>query len=207
MTAPKHLWSGDWEDESAAAAASARADRRPMPPPDPTPDAPTAPPARMPSPAVTPPQTATPRSQPPRRPRRRLSRRSVIGLGVALVIAAAAVGIVAALGSNGPGSTPPAIASANGPPGVRWLGMQITTVAPGEAVIETVALGSQGDRAGLEPGNVILEVNNRPVSNAGDIARAIKGLRSGDRVQLEVGNGSSSHETEAILRAPPTAYP
>jgi len=85
--------------------------------------------------------------------------------------------------------------------------MEIQTLPPGEAVIETVRLGSEGDRAGLESGEVITRINNRQINGTGDIAPAIRGVHSGDQVQLQVSQGSSSYQTAVTLAAPPSAYP
>ena len=90
---------------------------------------------------------------------------------------------------------------------VDWLGMQIDTVAPGVAVIETVKLGSAGDQAGLEPGDAILAVNSRPIHGALGIAAAVRGLAAGQRVQLQIAHGSALDTTEATLAAPPIVHP
>ena len=124
-----------------------------------------------------------------------------------LVIGGAAWGLTAVLGSSGStGATAQPLAGASARP-VIWLGMEIQTVPPGVAVIETVKIGSQGDRAGLEPGDVILRVNNRSVNGAGAIAAAIHGLHRGDSVPLQISQGSALYQTQATLAAPPSAYP
>jgi len=215
MSGPKHLWSGDWENESAAAS-DERAGRRA--PTDPAPTAPpptSARPASAARPAPAAPSPPRPRVRrrpsPPNRPA--LTRRLLIAAAAVLVIAAAAYGVTTLFdGSGSPTATtaggltgqPTAPGS---PRPVSWLGMEIQTVPPGVAVIETVKLGSQGDRAGLEPGDVILEVNNRPIDSAGDIAGAIQGLHSGDQVPLQISQGSALFQTEATLAASPSAYP
>jgi S1-C subfamily serine protease len=82
--------------------------------------------------------------------------------------------------------------------------MQIETVPPGAAVIDTVTPGSPGDTAGLDPGAVILAINNRPIHGAGDIGPAIRGLRAGARVAIQISYGSALYQTEATLAAPPS---
>jgi len=193
MTGPKHLWSGEWEDESAAAS-QRHAGRRP-PAPDDEPDPPHDPPAR-----------ARARTSPQIPPA--LRRALPVIIAAVVVIAAGAWGLTALLGSSGSASatTAAGLTPASTRP-VSWLGMEIQTLPPGVAVIETVQLGSQGDRAGLESGEVILRIDNRPINGAGDIAAAIHGLQSGDRVVLQISQGSALYETEATLAAPPSAYP
>jgi S1-C subfamily serine protease len=85
--------------------------------------------------------------------------------------------------------------------------MQIETLPPGAAVIETVRLGSQGDLAGLAPGDVIVEVNHRPINGTRDIAPAIQGLHPGDQVELQISHGSNLEQTVATLAAPPSTHP
>jgi membrane-associated protease RseP (regulator of RpoE activity) len=191
MTGPKHLWSGDWENESDAAS-DQLADRRSKTP-EPEPEASAPPPA-------------TPRAR-PRVSLPRLGRPFLIGTAAAVLVVAVAYGLFAVLGSSGNSTADgPLISTASTRP-VSWLGMEVATVPPGAAVIETVRLGSPGDRAGLEPGEVIVAINNRRVGGAGDIAAAIRGLHAGDRVELQISHGSALYQTEATLAAPPSAYP
>jgi membrane-associated protease RseP (regulator of RpoE activity) len=91
---------------------------------------------------------------------------------------------------------------------VYWDGMEIQTIAPGSVVIDTVRLGSQADRANLEPGGQLTAVNGHPLNSATDIAPAIKGLSAGKRVTVQVIYGSSSPESVSlILGAPPSGHP
>jgi membrane-associated protease RseP (regulator of RpoE activity) len=92
-------------------------------------------------------------------------------------------------------------------PVVNWLGMQIATVPPGAAVVETVPSGTAGDRAGLEPGDVILEVNGHAIHGAADIAAAIKGLPAGTHVGVEISYGSLLRHATVTLGAPPAVQP
>lgn len=202
MSGPKHLWSGDWEQESAAASEDLAGRRVEPPEPEPT----VAP--------ATPGRRRRRRIAIARRPRVRRGAVAVIA-GV-LVLAAAAFGLSSLLGSSGtpasttaggaPLSVVPATASTSPRP-VYWLGMEIETVSPGAAVVETVRLGSGGDRAGVEPGDAIIEINNRRINGTGDIASAIHGLHAGEVVSMQIANGSTVFGTQATLAAPPSAYP
>lgn len=197
MSGPKHLWSGDWENESEDA--SAQVTRRPRP--------------RNPEPVVPEPAPAPV----PARPRARRSVRPWVlpaVLGV-VVIAAAAYALTTLGGSSTAASqsTPGSAAQLNKPKltgstaPIRWLGMEIITAPQGIPVVETVRPNSNGDRAGLEPGDAILLVNNHPVGTSGSIAAAIKGMHSGDHVPLEITNGGAMFQVIATLAAPPSPYP
>jgi S1-C subfamily serine protease len=85
--------------------------------------------------------------------------------------------------------------------------MQIETLPPGAAVIETVRLGSRGDLAGLDPGDVIVAVNNRAINGAGSIAQAVQGMHSGDQVPIEVSHGSALKQVNITLATPPFVHP
>lgn len=189
MSGPKHLWAGDWENESEDA--SAQRVRAPRPEPEPEPAAPPEPTAE------------------------RATRRAVrpwvvpVALGL-LVIAAAAFGLSKVFGSSEPArsNTTPLPARVGGNPRpIMWLGMEIITAPQGVPVIETVRPNSNGDQAGLVPGDAILLIDNHPVGSTGSISDAIKGMHAGDRVTLEVNNGGAVLTLVATLAAPPSPYP
>jgi S1-C subfamily serine protease len=191
MSGPKHLWSGDWENESEEA--STRRVREPRP--------------REPEPVVTP---APPRPKP-----RRQARPWVLPVAIAvLVIAAAAFGARKLFDHS---HTNPSTASALNPlpppritgntRPIMWLGMEIVTSTQGVPVVETVRPNSNGDRAGVEPGDAILLVNNHGVGSTGSISDAIKGLHSGDKITMVVNTGGADLTLDATLAAPPTLYP
>jgi S1-C subfamily serine protease len=131
-----------------------------------------------------------------------------------VVIAAAAFGLSKVLGSSHPANQNttsarnplPARVTGNPRP-ITWLGMELITAPPGLPVVETVRPNSNGDRAGLVPGDAILLINNRAVGSTGSISDAIKGMHSGDRVTLEVNNGGAVFTVVATLAAPPSPYP
>jgi S1-C subfamily serine protease len=191
MRAPKRLWSGNWQQESAAlseelAELRARpADPKPVP----------APPRR---------ELATPRPRPGR------ALPVALALATILMLAAGAYGLTAVLGSQNQST-----AANTGQSGqstqpsrpIHWLGMQIESVPPQSVVIETVGLGSQAAAAGLEPGDVIVDVNGRPVSATGDIGRSIAGLHAGDPVEIHVNRGSTRITTQLSLATPPSSHP
>lgn len=199
MSAPKHLWSGDWRQESAAVSEEL-AGRRGMPRKPEAPPAPT--PAARARPRVARARPRRARTAPRIPPR--LKQVLPVALAVVLILAAGAYGLSQVLG----GSDQPAAATVSQPSGpIDWLGMQIQSVTPGTVVIETVAPGSAGERAGLEPGDLIVAVNGKPISAPGDISAAISSVRLGAYVPIEVNRGSTAFTTQAALAGPPTSHP
>ncbi len=92
--------------------------------------------------------------------------------------------------------------SSNGKP--RW-GLGVTDMTPDlrqqlqlssevhGAVIEQVQPGSPADNAGLQRGDVIVEVNRRPVQNADDVQKALGAVPKGqDALVLVWSNGGST---------------
>ncbi len=157
----------------------------------------------------------------PERPKRR--RAAWIAAGTLAAVAIAVAVVLSTQGGSSPPRTPltpaaptPSLAATTpttltappvSPRPISWLGMEIVTLPSGAQTVETVRAGSEGDQAGLSPGDVILQINNRPVTGAGGIATAIHGLHAGDRVVMQISHGSSLYQTEATLAAPPTPYP
>jgi len=118
----------------------------------------------------------------------------------ALLIAGGAWGVGALLGSSAPSS-----ANAAGPE--AWLGVQPESLPNGGVVVATVAPGSPAEIAGLEPGDVITEINKRPIDTIADVQSAIDGLRAGDTIEIQVSRGSTLYTAEVTLVARRRGYP
>jgi S1-C subfamily serine protease len=128
----------------------------------------------------------------------------LIVLGVLVMLAGGGYWIGRMLDTSSSAQTTPT-ANQSGP--IEWLGMQIEGIPPGTVVIATVAPGSAGEAAGLDPGDEVLAVNRRPINRTADIAAAISGLHSGDRVTIQISRGSTQISTTATLGAPPSGHP
>lgn len=103
-------------------------------------------------------------------------------------------------------ATPTPTASSS--PIIYWLGMQIETVSPGDVVIDTVRLHSEADQVNLDPGEQVIEINGHQIRSTSEIANAIKGLHRGDLVPVVVSYGSSNPSTVFLpLAAPPSTHP
>jgi membrane-associated protease RseP (regulator of RpoE activity) len=215
MSSPRHLWSGDWQLDSAAVAEELAKQRaRSGEPEEPAPDRP--PPPRKPS--------ATERLLAALRDLRRfLARvlaqtgaviRNAIGrlsgrgrrLGVALVVvvvtllsAGVAFGVTSLLIDSG-GSSKTASA------GHVWLGI-VTVNAPYGvgAMVTTVAPGSPAASAGLQSGDVTTQINNQAIQGPSDVNAALAGLRAGNELQVQFNRGPTSYSTLVTLAARPAS--
>jgi S1-C subfamily serine protease len=195
MTAPRHLWSGDWQKDSAELAdelARRRAQHEDEPEATPAPRAPRAPRERAPLSERLPTVSVATR------------RRAAIGLGVAgvaLVCVAVALAVASALsGTNQPAPTASSTHA--------WLGVQMTSSpAGGGATITTVDPGSPAAAAGLEPGDVITQINHQPIQSVGDVNAELAGLVPGNQLQIQFLRGPLGFGTLVTLSARPGTHP
>jgi predicted metalloprotease with PDZ domain len=185
MSSPKHLWSGDWESDSAAAARERAGRRIPVQESVAEPDPP-APPVR-------------PRPRARTLPRPRVTRTAALALA-ALLVAAGAYSLVSLIGSGSSSS----VAAARPTP---WLGVNMETLPVNRVMIAAVTPGSPADRAGLGPGDVITAINDRRVAAPGDVTAAISSLHPGDSVRIEVQRGPLTYTARATLALQPSNYP
>ncbi|HZY17885.1 MAG TPA: DegQ family serine endoprotease [Ramlibacter sp.] len=73
--------------------------------------------------------------------------------------------------------------------------------SPRGALVAGVQKGSPAEKAGLQPGDVIREVDGQPVVASGDLPAAIGLARPGDKVRLQVLRQGKSVELTAALAA------
>lgn len=67
------------------------------------------------------------------------------------------------------------------------------------ALVGAVAPGSLGERAGLRSGDIITELNLRPISGADGLESALTELRPGSRATIVYLRGQETLRTEIIL--------
>ncbi len=222
MTAPEHLWSGDWEAESEAAAARRRAGV-PLAAPPPDPDAPapaSAPPGAMNGDSLPPHETESPfivrvergvqvergaraersetwrgRAARERKPLHIPWRPIGIALATALVVVAAAFGL-SALFRGGP-------AAGAGSPRAGWLGLRLGVLPTGAVVVTGIAARSPAASAGVRTGDVITEVQGRPVAAPVDVALAVDALGAGEKIEIGGRHGTRAYTAQVRLAARP----
>jgi glutaredoxin 3 len=66
------------------------------------------------------------------------------------------------------------------------------------AYVGRVRPGSIAERIGLAPGDVITELNMKPIANAGDLEEALSNLGSGSRFSLVLLRGNQTMTTEGV---------
>lgn len=64
------------------------------------------------------------------------------------------------------------------------------------AYVGAVAPNSLGEKAGIQTGDIITEINMRPVNNADDLENALAGLSAGGKVTIEFLRGQESLRAE-----------
>jgi hypothetical protein len=191
MSAPKHLWAGDWETESEAAKAARagsapialprapvvpipapRAPARPAPPPPPRPAPPPPAPRGEPSPRL-PPRIGAWRARAALALRRARTRAVLIA---AVLVAALAVGLALGLGGGGGGNRTVALAR------VPYLGVQMVSLPGGAVLVQGVVPGSPAAAAGLGSGDVIVALDGHKVASPGDVDAQLAGERARLRI-------------------------
>jgi PDZ domain len=224
MSAPRHLWSGEWESESESAAAEVERRRGQRQGPEQPADDVQAEPQRerrslrRDAARAIAAMLATWRSftaRAARWPAAAWSRLSAIsprqvGLTLLATVAGAAVALGAAAlaggsGNSSAGTTGP---TTSGPP-QAWLGVQTTTSATGVvgATVELVEPGGPAERAGVLPGDVITEVDGQPITTSSDLASALGAKAPGEQMQLQIDRVGQTIVIDTTLGSRPPGVP
>jgi PDZ domain len=208
MSAPRHLWSGDWRDESSAhrddlAAGRTRVTVADDPEPPAVVPGPTRPTLRERLRAVVASmRTALGRLRRVPLGTRRQRRIALMALGLTLIIAGAAYAVTSAVG-GGSSSPTPAVATGSG----AWLGIDVASSPQGGVMVVDVFPGSPAQAAGMEPGDVITQIDGHQILTTRDVRAAIAGKHPGDQVQLQFQGSGTSYTSKVALASPPAGYP
>ena len=213
MTTPRHLWSGDWARESESAADEMERRRAGFAPDEPPAQEPPQEPQREPRPPLLTrvaaalvaflrsARAATARGFSAAIARLRTISPRQVGLVALATVAGAAVALGAATlaGGSGSGSSK---SDAQVLPGHAWLGLQtVSQMSTSGATVLVVDAGGPAQRAGVQPGDVITQVDGQPITSPGVLDAAIAGKQPGQQVQLLVNRYGQSLVLYATLGA------
>jgi membrane-associated protease RseP (regulator of RpoE activity) len=201
MTSPRHLWSGDWQRESAAAAEKLAGRQAPT---EELSQAPTPPPPKPPAPSPAARLLARMRGLRPR---------GAVLLAIAMLLSAAAGFAAVSLARSGDGGSPgtgnqPVASTPARAAAPAWLGVDTIDLptASGVTVVDVVP-GSPADAAGLQPGDVITQIGGQAVQTPSDLQSSLAGMRAGQRVEIQYQRGPTSATTQATLAPRPLGGP
>lgn len=82
---------------------------------------------------------------------------------------------------------------------VRYVGEGVQVSAEPQDGTPPLTPGGPADRAGLEPGDIILAIDGRPVTAADELIVAIRARAPGDAVMLTVREGDGEREVRVVL--------
>src|SRR5205085_1247405 len=133
-------------------------------------------------------------------------RRPALIAVAALLIAGAAYGAVSAMETSGKSNAAAAQRRSGVSGGSAWLGADTTSFPLSDgAMIVDVVPGSPADAAGLQPGDVITEIDNHAVQTPEDLKATLARLHPGQQVPVgyEQGPSAGTYTTHATLRTQP----
>jgi hypothetical protein len=214
MSNPRHLWSGDWELDSAAAREELARRRAPVEEPAEIPSVATPPRAR-PSVAAMAARALAWLREAGRylrglvgSARRAVGARTARGRQLRIALAIALVGLLSAGAAYG--VTTMLVSSGASTAGANsahaWLGMDVTGSPLGIMVTDVVPNGPAG-KAGMQTGDLITAINNLPIRTVDAVNTALAGLHSGDEVAIQFTRNLASYTTLATLAPRPPGYP
>jgi putative serine protease PepD len=129
----------------------------------------------------------------------------VVGLVAVLVLcfAGAAFAVTSALGGGSANTNSPAAASGS----EAWLGISVATSASGGAMVSDVVPGSPAYWAGMETGDVITQINGKPVYKPSDVTSAIADKHPGDEIKIRFQGSGTVYTKRIALATPPAGHP
>jgi putative serine protease PepD len=79
--------------------------------------------------------------------------------------------------------------------------------APSGAEVRTVTPGGPADGAGVDPGDVITEIDGEPVRGSEDVSRIVNGKEPGDHLDIRVDRSGQDVTLDATLQNRPAHTP
>lgn len=135
---------------------------------------------------------------------RRQRRITIVALAATLLLAGAAYAVTSAVGgSGGSGGQPAATASGSR----AWLGIDVARSSFGGVMVVEIFPGSPAQAAGMEPGDVITQINGHPIFTPSDVTSALAGKHPGDPVQLQFQGSGTTYWARVPLASAPAGYP
>jgi serine protease Do len=74
---------------------------------------------------------------------------------------------------------------------------------PQGAVVNAVENGGPAEKAGIEPGDVILKFDGKPVSNSADLPRFVGAIKPGTRITMQVWRKGASRDLTVVVGETP----
>lgn len=208
MTAPRHLWSGDWELESSAHAddlASRRGRNAPADETEPSEN--------------RPPESKPPRQNPIRRalgtlrdrlrgvgrPNRRRVRVALLTTFLILLGATGAYAVISNSSNSNDSKNTQTVVENNG--AQPWLGVKLVNAPVRGALVSAVVPNSPAAQAGIRPGDLITQLDTQPIVAPAVLTSAIDGLQPGNTVDIELQRGASQDTVHVTLASRPSKAP
>lgn len=82
----------------------------------------------------------------------------------------------------------------------RYQGEGVRIIGEDEGADEPIVPGGPADQAGLQPGDIILEFEGRPMTTPDELVVAIRAMNVGDEVTLKVRRGSATLNVTMVLQ-------
>jgi hypothetical protein len=86
-----------------------------------------------------------------------------------------------------------------------FIGVALSDASPGGAAVAQVQPGGPADRAGLKPGDVVVAINGKPVSNAGAMTVTVTSMAPNQAARLSVVRGGQRREIDVTIGSPGAA--
>jgi S1-C subfamily serine protease len=128
---------------------------------------------------------------------------AIAAVALTLLLATGAYAVTSAVMGGGSGVPTSSAASGSG----AWLGIDVASSSLGGVMVVDVFPGSPAQNAGMEPGDVITQINGHPIFSPSDVTSAIANMRPGDHVQLQFEGSGTTYSASVPLASRPAGYP